>query len=71
LFGEKSKDKVATIIPIIIITTINSFRIWLVAQLVLEEVGNFSLAHGFIGNSILIFTVVLLFILFLKNRKGS
>ena len=53
----------------IVLTTINSFRIWLVAQLVLEEVGNFSLAHGFIGSSILIFTVVLLFILFLRNVK--
>jgi exosortase/archaeosortase family protein len=53
----------------IIITTINSFRIWLVAQLVLKELDNFSLAHDFIGNSLLIFTVILLFILFLKYKN--
>ena len=53
----------------IIITTINIFRIWLIAKLVLAEVGNFSLAHDFIGNAILIFTALTLFILFVKTKK--
>jgi len=53
----------------IIITTINIFRIWLVAKLVLAEVDNFSLAHDFIGNAILIFTALTLFILFVKTGK--
>ena len=53
----------------IIITTINIFRIWLVAKLVLAEVDNFSLAHDFIGNAILIFTALTLFILFVKTKK--
>ncbi|SFV60180.1 hypothetical protein MNB_SV-12-1022 [hydrothermal vent metagenome] len=57
------------IIGYVIILSINIFRIWLVTQLVLEEVGNFSLAHDFIGNIMLIFTALLLFIVFVKTRK--
>jgi exosortase/archaeosortase family protein len=52
-----------------IITTINIFRIWLVAKLVLVEVDNFSLAHDFIGNAILIFIALTMFILFVKTKK--
>jgi exosortase/archaeosortase family protein len=52
-----------------IITAINIFRIWLVAKLVLVEVDNFSLAHDFIGNAILIFTALTMFILFVKTKK--
>jgi exosortase/archaeosortase family protein len=52
-----------------IITTINIFRIWLVAKLVLAEVDNFSLAHDFIGNAILIFIALTMFILFVKTKK--
>jgi exosortase/archaeosortase family protein len=52
-----------------IITLINIFRIWLISRLVLAEVGNFSLAHDFIGNILLILTALTLFILFVKTRK--
>jgi exosortase/archaeosortase family protein len=58
-----------TLIGYTIITTINIFRIWLIAKLVLAEVGNFSLAHNFIGNAILICTALTIFILFVKTKK--
>ncbi len=70
-FPSTILDKIKwSIIGYTVITTINIFRIWLVAKLVLDEVGNFSLAHDFIGNSILIFVVLTLFILFIKTKKG-
>ena len=53
----------------IAIISINIFRIWLITKVVLESKSNFSLAHDFIGNAILIFTALLLFILFIKTRK--
>jgi len=59
------------LIGYILLTFINTFRIWLITQLVLSEVGNFSLAHDFVGNAMLIFTSLLLFILFVKSRYNS
>lgn len=57
------------IIGYIVILTMNVFRIWLVTQFVLVQRNNFSLAHDYIGNGLLIITGLLLFILFVKSRK--
>ena len=56
------------IIGYVVLTAINTFRIWMITQLVLDKVGNFSLAHDMVGNALLIFTSLLLFILFVKSR---
>ena len=54
----------------VIIMSMNSFRIWLVTQFVLKEQDNFSLAHDFLGNTLLIVTGLVLFITFVKSRKN-
>ncbi len=53
------------------ITAINIFRIWFVTQFVLEEKNNFSLAHDYLGNGILILTGLVLFTSFVKTRTKS
>ena len=53
----------------IFISAMNIFRIWFVTQLVLEERKNFSLAHDYLGNGLLIVTGLLLFTWFVKSRK--
>jgi len=53
----------------ILISLINTFRIWMVTQFVLQEQNNFSLAHDYLGNALLIFTGLMLFIVFVKSRK--
>jgi len=50
------------------ITLINIFRIWFVTQFVLKEKSNFSLAHDYLGNGILILTGLLLFTSFVKTK---
>ena len=50
------------------ISAMNIFRIWFVTQFVLEERGNFSLAHDYLGNGLLILTGLLLFNAFIKSR---
>ena len=52
----------------IFITFMNIFRIWFVTLFVLEEESNFSLAHDYLGNGILILTGLLLFTSFVKTR---
>jgi len=51
------------------ISLINTFRIWMVTQLVLQERSNFSLAHDYLGNALLIFTGLILFVSFVKSRE--
>jgi len=51
------------------ITSINIFRIWFVTQFVMQERGNFSLAHDFLGNGLLILTGLILFTSFIKTRS--
>ena len=53
----------------IFISAMNIFRIWFVTQLVIEERNNFSLAHDYLGNGLLIVTGLLLFTWFVKSRK--
>jgi exosortase/archaeosortase family protein len=60
-----------TVVGYITIIGINIFRIWLITKLVLQEEENFSFAHDFIGNTLLIFSSLLLFILFVKTRYNS
>ena len=51
------------------IVAMNTFRIWMVTQLVLMEEGNFSFAHDYLGNALLIGTGLVLFVAFVKSRK--
>ena len=51
------------------ISAINVFRIWFVTQFVLQEQTNFSLAHDYLGNGLLILTGLILFTSFIKTRK--
>jgi len=51
------------------ITSINIFRIWFVTQFVMQERENFSLAHDFLGNGLLILTGLILFTSFIKTRN--
>lgn len=51
------------------ISAMNIFRIWFVTEMVLDEKRNFSLAHDYLGNAILILTGLVLFTSFVKTRK--
>ena len=53
----------------VFISLMNIFRIWFVTELVLQERQNFSLAHDYLGNGLLILTGLLLFTWFVKSRK--
>jgi exosortase/archaeosortase family protein len=55
----------------VIIMVMNTFRIWLVTQFVLQGREHFSLAHDFLGNTLLITTGLFLFIAFVKSRRKS
>ncbi len=69
-FPSSSIHKVKwAIMGYIFITAINIFRIWFVTQFVLEEKSNFSLAHDYLGNGILILTGLVLFTSFVKTRE--
>ena len=57
------------VISYIIITMVNIFRIWLITQFVLRDRDYFYLSHDIIGNILLIFTSLLLFIV--SNRYNS
>ena len=51
------------------ITSMNVFRIWFVTQFVIQEQENFSLAHDYLGNGLLILTGLILFTSFIKTRN--
>lgn len=51
------------------ISTMNVFRIWVITQFVLQEKSNFSLAHDYLGNGLLILTGLILFTSFIKTRS--
>ena len=53
------------------ISAMNIFRIWFVTQFVLQEQKNFSLAHDYLGNGLLILTGLILFTSFIKTRKSQ
>jgi len=53
----------------IAITIVNTFRIWLVTQFVLESRENFFLAHDLIGNVLVIVSSLILFTLFVHSRE--
>jgi len=50
------------------ISSMNIFRIWFVTQFVIQQQSNFSLAHDYLGNGLLIFTGLILFTSFVKTR---
>ena len=52
----------------VFISAMNIFRIWFVTQFVLQEQSNFSLAHDYLGNGLLILTGLILFTSFVKTR---
>lgn len=51
------------------ISLMNIFRIWFVTQFVMQEKSNFSLAHDYLGNGLLILTGLILFTSFVKTRS--
>jgi exosortase/archaeosortase family protein len=51
------------------ITSMNVFRIWFVTQFVMQGEKNFSLAHDYLGNGLLILTGLILFTSFIKTRN--
>jgi len=57
------------ILAYLVISSVNIFRIWLITQFVIIEKTNFTLAHDYIGNTLLILTGLLLFFIFIKTRK--
>jgi len=57
------------ILGYLFIATMNVLRIWMVTQFVLKGQENFSFAHDYLGNALLIITGLLLFIGFVKYRK--
>jgi len=59
------------IIGYFLISAVNIFRIWFVTQFVLVQKNNFSLAHDYLGNGILILTGLILFTSFVKTRHKT
>jgi exosortase/archaeosortase family protein len=57
------------VIGYVVIEGINVLRIWIVSQMVLESRSNFSLAHDYLGNILLIATALSLFVLFVKTKR--
>ncbi|CAA6827042.1 MAG: Unknown protein [uncultured Sulfurovum sp.] len=53
------------------ISAMNVFRIWFVTQLVMQSKNNFSLAHDYLGNALLILTGLILFTSFIKTRNKT
>ena len=54
----------------ILIVAMNTFRIWIVTKLVLKEPSNFSFAHDYLGNILLILTGLTLFVWFCKSSRS-
>lgn len=59
------------ILGYLFISATNIFRIWFVTQFVLHEKENFSLAHDYLGNALLILTGLILFTSFIKTRNNK
>jgi exosortase/archaeosortase family protein len=69
-FPSTLKHKIKwAIMGYLFISAMNVFRIWFITQLVLQEEENFSLAHDYLGNGLLILTGLILFTSFIKTRK--
>lgn len=51
------------------LSILNVFRIWFISKLVMNSESNFSLAHDYIGNALLVFSSMILFIIFIRTRK--
>jgi exosortase/archaeosortase family protein len=68
-FPSSIKDKVKwAIFGYLLLSTLNVFRIWFITQLVISSENNFSLAHDYLGNFLLIFSALFLFIGFIKSQ---
>lgn len=59
------------VIGYVLLSILNVFRIWFITKLVLSSENNFSLAHDYLGNILLVFSSMLLFIAFIRTRKHS
>jgi exosortase/archaeosortase family protein len=69
-FPSTLRDKIKwAILGYLILSLLNIFRIWFISQLVMREEENFSLAHDYLGNIFLVFSALMLFIFFIKNRQ--
>jgi len=54
----------------ITITLVNILRIWIITQMVIKETHDFSLAHDYLGNILLVLTALVLFVLFVKTKNN-
>lgn len=56
------------ILGYLLLSLLNVFRIWFITQMVMLENSNFSLAHDYMGNMLLVLSALVLFIAFIKTR---
>jgi exosortase/archaeosortase family protein len=52
-----------------VLSILNVFRIWFITKLVMNSENNFSLAHDYLGNALLVFSSMVLFITFIRTQK--
>ena len=68
-FPSSLKHKIKwAILAYLLLSILNVFRIWFITQLVMRSQNNFSLAHDYLGNLLLVLSALLLFIFFIKTR---
>lgn len=59
------------IIGYVTLSLLNIFRIWFITQMVISQNSNFSLAHDYLGNILLVISTLFLFIGFIKTRNKA
>jgi exosortase/archaeosortase family protein len=68
-FPSTLKHKIKwALLGYLILSLLNIFRIWLITQFVMSSQSNFSIAHDYLGNLLLVFSALALFITFIKTR---
>jgi len=71
-YQRSVSDKIiGSIIGYLLLTLVNTLRIWLVTKSVEYERGSFEIAHDFYGNVLLIGAVLILFVTFIKISKRN
>jgi len=56
------------ILGYLLLSLLNVLRIWFITQMVIQQKSNFSLAHDYLGNMLLVTTALILFITFINTR---
>ena len=58
------------VLAYVLLSLLNVFRIWFITLFVINSESNFSLAHDYLGNLLLVFSALGLFIVFIRNRNS-